>query len=124
MSVAEESTRRSAFLSELSHVLSGLLDLRTGMQRLLAMVVPRLAQGATVALLDDGARVVRAASWRGGEDAAVHHTGDELPPPDLQRIREALEPGSSDRAARLQAHALRDGIALGIRFFMRGVVHE
>ena len=55
--VAEESTRRSTFLSELSHALSGLLDVRTGMHRLLTMVVPRLAHGATVALLDDRARV-------------------------------------------------------------------
>src|ERR671910_733193 len=43
LSVAEESTRRSSFLSELSHALSGVLDVRTGMHRLLTMVVPRLA---------------------------------------------------------------------------------
>ncbi|MCW5658197.1 MAG: response regulator [Burkholderiaceae bacterium] len=115
LSVAEESTRRSTFLSELSHELSGLLDVRTGMQRLLAMVVPRLAQDATVALLDDGAQVERAASWRAGDSAATHQTGDALPPADLARIRQALEPAPADRAAMQQAYALRDGErALGV----------
>jgi signal transduction histidine kinase len=115
LSVAEESTRRSTFLSELSHELSGLLDVRTGMHRLLAMVVPRLARGATVALLDNGARVVRAASWREGEPSATEHTGDGLPAADLQRIREAITPGPAERAASLQAYALRDGErALGV----------
>jgi signal transduction histidine kinase len=106
LSVAEESTRRSTFLSELSHELSGLLDMRTGMHRLLTMVVPRLAHGATVALLDDRARVVRAASWRDGDGVVSDVSGDGLPATDLQRIQQALEPGG---AAHLQAHVLRDG---------------
>jgi signal transduction histidine kinase len=115
LSVAEESTRRSTFLSELSHELSGLLDVRTGMYKLLTMVVPRLAHGATLALLDDDAQVVRAASWRDGEPSATDHTGDGLPAADLQRIREAIVPGRADRAAGLQAYALRDGErALGV----------
>ncbi len=125
LSVAEESTRRSTFLSELSHELSGLLDVRTGMHRLLAMAVPRLAHGATVALFDPAAqaepsgigaaaapvgthvRVTRAASWRDG-DAAVADLGpDALPATDLQRIRRALD--ADPRDAGLHAYPLRDG---------------
>jgi signal transduction histidine kinase len=107
LSVAEESTRRSTFLSELSHELSGLLDMRTGMHRLLTMVVPRLAHGATVALLDDNAQVVRASTWRDGDGVVNDVSGDALPATDLQRIQQALEPGGA--AHHLQAHVLRDG---------------
>ena len=56
LQVAEESTRRSAFLSELSHALSGLLDVQAGMHTLMAMVVPALAGEATLVLLDDAGR--------------------------------------------------------------------
>jgi len=109
LSVAEESTRRSTFLSELSHELSGLLDVRTGMHRLLAMVVPRLAHGATVALLDDNAQVVRAATWRANDPAATDLGADALPASDLQRIRHALAPNTGERTADLQAYTLRNG---------------
>src|SRR6201999_318786 len=53
LQVGEESQRRSAYLSDLSHELSGLLDVQAGLQKLLTMVVPRLAPGATVVLLDE-----------------------------------------------------------------------
>jgi signal transduction histidine kinase/DNA-binding response OmpR family regulator len=109
LSVAEESTRRSSFLSELSHALSGVLDVRTGMHRLLTMVVPRLAPGATVAQLDDRAQVVRAASWRDGEPAVVDRSGDHLTAAQVQRIHQALERAAPERAAEAQAFVLRDG---------------
>src|SRR6185503_3169213 len=95
LSVAEESTRRSAFLSELSHELSGLLDPRTGMHRLLTMVVPRLAHGATVALLDDRGQVVRAASWRANEPAVIDLAADALTSSDAQRIRQVIDPAAA-----------------------------
>jgi signal transduction histidine kinase len=115
LSVAEESTRRSTFLSELSHELSGLLDVRTGVHRLLSMVVPRLAHGATVALFDpaappaepNGMRVQRAASWRDGDAAVTDLSPDALPATDLQRIRRALD--ADGRDAGLHAYPLRDG---------------
>ena len=116
LSVAEETTRRSTFLSELSHELSGVLDVRIGMHRLLSMVVPRLAHDATVALLDPGAsmaaaginaRVQRAASWHDGDAAVADLSPDALPATDLLRIRRALDASEPD--AGLHAHPLRDG---------------
>jgi signal transduction histidine kinase len=109
LSVAEESTRRSTFLSEFSHELSGLLDVRVGMQRLLTMVVPRLAQGATVALLGDGGQVTRAAVWRADEPQAVDLAADELSAQDLERIARALVPAAPEAAGGLHAYPLRDG---------------
>jgi signal transduction histidine kinase/DNA-binding response OmpR family regulator len=53
LKVAEESTRRSTVLSDLSHALSGVLDVTQAMHRLLAHVVPALSATATVALLRD-----------------------------------------------------------------------
>jgi signal transduction histidine kinase len=109
LSVAEESTRRSAFLSELSHELSGLLDLRVGMQRLLAMVVPRLARGATVVLMGDDAQVVRAATSREGEAAASELSADELLATDRHRIADALQSTHLEGSTGAQAYPLRDG---------------
>jgi signal transduction histidine kinase/DNA-binding response OmpR family regulator len=109
LSVAEESTRRSNFLSELSHALSGVLDVRTGMHRLLAMVVPRLAHGATVVQLDEQGQVQRAASWRAGEAAASDVAAGALPAADAPRIAQVLAPDAAQRAADGQAHVLRDG---------------
>jgi signal transduction histidine kinase/DNA-binding response OmpR family regulator len=56
LQVAEESTRRSACLSDLSHALSGVLDPRIGMHELLARAVPDLAPCGTVVLVDDQGR--------------------------------------------------------------------
>ena len=108
--VAEESTRRSAFLSDLSHALSGLLDVRTGMHRLLRMVVPALAPAATVALLDRQLQLTCAASWRNGAEAAVDHTSGELPLAELERMQHALQPPLAlDQLATTLAYPMRDG---------------
>jgi signal transduction histidine kinase/CheY-like chemotaxis protein len=56
LQVAEESNRRSACLSDLSHALSGVLDLRIGMHELLSRVVPDLSANATVVLFDEQQR--------------------------------------------------------------------
>ena len=50
---AEENTRRSNFLAEVSRVLSGSLDVQVGMRELLRLVVPRLADHAALALTDE-----------------------------------------------------------------------
>jgi signal transduction histidine kinase len=107
--VAEESTRRSAFLSDLSHELSGSIDVRTGLHRLLAMVVPRLAHGATVALVDADARVQRAAAWRDGDAHVADLATDEVTPLDHERVRRALLPGPPEDRARSHAYLLRGG---------------
>jgi signal transduction histidine kinase len=108
--VAEESTRRSTFLSELSHSLSGLLDVRTGAQRLVSMVVPALAPEATVALVGTQLQVQYAASWREGDATVSEYTAGELPRADLERVQHALQPrlALADFGATL-AYPLRDG---------------
>jgi signal transduction histidine kinase/DNA-binding response OmpR family regulator len=51
--LAEETTQRSNFLAQASRALSGSLDVRVGMHRLLELLVPELASQATVAVLDE-----------------------------------------------------------------------
>ena len=51
--LAEETTQRSNFLAQASRALSGSLDVRVGMRRLLELVVPELACRATVTVLDE-----------------------------------------------------------------------
>ena len=108
--LAEESARRAALLSDLSHALSGVLDVRTGAHRLLSMVVPALAPAATVALLDSQLGVQYAASWHEGASAATDHEAGELPADELARVQQALQPrlALSDLPAPL-AYPLRDG---------------
>lgn len=94
LQVAEESTRRSAFLSDLSHSLSGLLDVQAGMQKLLTMVVPPLAAEATLALLDDSGRVQHLARCRTAVEGGAWC--DPLPADlsndERQRVGRALQP--------------------------------
>lgn len=61
---AEESTQRAGFLSHASSVLGGSLDLEVGARRLIELVVPGLANRATVVLpgeTDDRTQVFRSA---------------------------------------------------------------
>lgn len=51
--LAEETTQRSNFLAQASRALSGSLDVRVGMHRLLELLVPELASQATVMVLDE-----------------------------------------------------------------------
>lgn len=103
--VAEESTRRSAFLSELSHALAGLLDLRAGMRRLLAHVVPQLAGSASVVLLDSqrqvqhvlragpAAEAAQAAAAGGGPPVEALSLGEQA------RLQAALQSATPAAAA-------------------------
>lgn len=113
--VAEETTRRSAFLSQLSHELSGPLDVRTGLHRLLGMVVPRLAHGATVVLFDDQGRVQQAAAWRDGDAAVADLGADDLSAVEQDRLRRARRAAAAREAIDAQTYLLRDGErALGL----------
>lgn len=120
LQVAEESTRRSACLSDLSHALSGQLDLHAGMHELLGRVVPQLAAGATVVLLDDRRRVRQAARRLDAAAPGVDLAADDLDLDESALLMRALAPpppGSPDRvppaspgmAAGDRAFALRDG---------------
>ena len=93
LKVAEELTRRSTMLADLSHALSGVLDLEAGMQVLLAHVVPVLAANATVALLDDAGVVTHAltrASLFDGDAASIALAPGSLPSAHFGLLRAAL----------------------------------
>ncbi|WP_246312610.1 hybrid sensor histidine kinase/response regulator [Pseudaquabacterium terrae] len=99
LQVAEESTRRSACLSDLSHALSGLLDVRAGLHKLLGMVVPQLCTQASVVLFDEQQRPHRAARRGSGDLAAV----DVDPAALSERERARLAAGGE------HVHLLRSG---------------
>jgi signal transduction histidine kinase len=139
---AVDSTRRLACLSELSHALSGLVDVDSGMRSLLDIVVPRLAPGAMVALYDaagdirdalcrrtaDGSDTRRldaegVAAWRAGQAPSGASTLADAPTAAereflLQHGREAIGVLSIDGeatplgAALLQEVAARAAAAL------------
>ena len=93
LKVAEESTRRSTMLSDLSHALSGLLDVEACAQALLMRVVPVLAGSATVALLDDAGVVTHALTRAGvfdGDAASIALAPRTLPSAHFALLREAL----------------------------------
>jgi signal transduction histidine kinase/DNA-binding response OmpR family regulator len=93
LKVAEDSTRRSTMLSDLSHALSGVLDVDACAQTLLAHVVPVLAGSATVALLDDQGVVTRALTCAGvfdGDAPAMALGPRALPSAHFALLREAL----------------------------------
>jgi signal transduction histidine kinase/CheY-like chemotaxis protein len=107
LQVAEESQRRSAYLSDLSHGLSGLLDVQAGLQKLLSLVVPDLAPGATVVLLDEQMQVQLAASRRDADSPVVDVAPGELLKADAESVLRALQPGAKERSTR--AYPLRHG---------------
>jgi signal transduction histidine kinase/DNA-binding response OmpR family regulator len=116
---AEESTRRSACLSDLSHALSGVLDPRIGMHELLSRVVPDVAARAAVLLFDDdrrpqhllrrgaqdaGSRAARDDGLSTDERALVEQLCDETASPSALLLADA-----ADEAATLRVYPLRDG---------------
>jgi signal transduction histidine kinase len=56
---AEDNTRRSVFLSEVSRVLGGSLEVEVGMRALLGALVPQVASAAAVLVVDPGERPSR-----------------------------------------------------------------
>jgi signal transduction histidine kinase/DNA-binding response OmpR family regulator len=128
LQAAEESTRRSACLSDLSHALSGVLDPRIGMHELLSRVVPDVAGRAAVLLFDDDrrpqhllrrgagdadlrsgaqgadARALREDSLSADERALVQQLCAEGVPPAGLLLADA-----ADEAATLRVYPLRDG---------------
>jgi signal transduction histidine kinase/CheY-like chemotaxis protein len=104
LQLAHESTRRSAFLSELSHALSGLIDLRTGMHTVLDLTVPQLAPAATVLLVDERGGVQRAMRRHqvaAGLGEAGHTTEldvGQLDQATLDRLAQVLQPPPAVRA--------------------------
>jgi signal transduction histidine kinase len=94
LKVAEETTRRSTMLSELSHALAGLIDIGAGMHTLLEHVVPALASAATLAILDEQhqvQRVMRRHRPADGEAQSVEMAPAALPTLSLVALQRALE---------------------------------
>jgi len=115
LQLAEESTRRSAYLSELSHSLAGLLDVPVGLHKLMAQAVPALCDAAAVVLVDEQMRVEHVVRRRDSASRPIDVAADELTPNELEALNKALT-AADDRAlvdpsARdwLQAVPLRHG---------------
>jgi signal transduction histidine kinase/DNA-binding response OmpR family regulator len=101
LKLAEESTRRSSLLAELSHSLSGVLDRVEGMHALLEHVVPALAANATVALVDERGVVIHAATRSSlfeNDAASIDLTPSTLPSAHFALLREALSVPADTRA--------------------------
>jgi signal transduction histidine kinase/DNA-binding response OmpR family regulator len=107
LQVAEESTRRSAYLSELSHSLSGVLDVRTGLHKLMTLAVPALCHAAAVVLVDDRMRVEHAVRRRDGTSRTHDVATDDLMPAELEALSVAL-PTAGEAAA--SGTVLRDAL--------------
>jgi signal transduction histidine kinase/DNA-binding response OmpR family regulator len=112
--LAQESTRRSAFLSELSHALSGLIDLRTGLQTLLSLAVPQLAPAATVLLVDEQQRVQRVCRRQQSAGGQNGGTTTEVPVGELEqsvfdRLALAFHPPLRDALGPRGAYLLQHG---------------
>ncbi len=102
LKLAEASTRRQAFLAELSHGLSGLLDLRIGVHRLLQMLVPALVPSASVVLQGGGHA---AGVARGSGVSATLGEGEAAP----RDLGDASSASAADAQPVLRRLALRDG---------------
>ncbi|MEW6706900.1 MAG: response regulator [Pseudomonadota bacterium] len=80
---AEENTRRSNFLSHVSRVLGGSLDVEVGMRQLLDLVVPEVSDCAALTVVDPGQTPARALVCRAGASGrrvTTEHPYAELPP--------------------------------------------
>ena len=92
--LAEENTRRSTFLSQASRVLSGSLDVGIGMRKLLELVVPELAQSATLVLLDEQQHARRALTCEPdarGTLSTLQRSFDDLPPAEQAAFARSFE---------------------------------
>jgi signal transduction histidine kinase/DNA-binding response OmpR family regulator len=122
LQAAEESNRRSACLSDLSHALSGVLEPRIGMQELLARLVPQVSARAAVLLFDDErrpqhllrrgaqdgvARLVNEDQLSTDERALVQQLTDDTGPPAGLLMADGADQGGEGTS--LRVYALRDG---------------
>jgi len=103
---AEETTRRSTFLARASHELGSSLDLEEGMRRLLALMVPDLADEA--ALVVDAEAGMPLFFHRAEETRAVRSYQD-LAEPLALALQRAIREGLSVREPGVLAHPLRAG---------------
>ncbi len=103
---AEETTRRSTFLARASHELGSSLDLEEGMRRLLALMVPDLADEA--ALVVDAEAGMPLFFHRTDETRAVRSYQDLAEPLRLA-LQRAIREGLSIQEKGLLAHPLRAG---------------
>ena len=85
---AEEATRRSEFLAFASRELGASLELEEGMQRLLEMVVPGLAEQALLSIRMDGEDIILSRT-AGAKGARAMGSLAELPPTLLRAVDEA-----------------------------------
>ncbi|MGM9486329.1 response regulator [Ideonella sp. YS5] len=109
LEVAQEASRRSAALSELSHAMSGLLDVQAGLHTLLRKVVPLLAGGASVMLIDERLRVHTAARLGEADTLPVDVSPEALTEEEIR----ALEVAGRARAERVYPLAHGDRL-LGV----------
>src|SRR6185503_10366384 len=103
---AEETTRRSTFLARASHELGSSLDLEEGMRRLLALMVPDLADEA--ALVVDAEAGMPLFFHRAGETRALRSYRD-LAEPLALTLQRAIREGLPVQEKGLLAHPLRAG---------------
>ncbi|MED5618923.1 hybrid sensor histidine kinase/response regulator [Ideonella sp. BN130291] len=90
---AEENTRRSNFLSHVSRVLSGSLEVEVARRQLLELVVPEVAESAVLVLAEAGDTPLQALVCRSsgtGRPATVEHAFSELPVSARQAFQEVL----------------------------------
>lgn len=98
--VAEENTRRSNFLAQVSAVLSGSLEAEVGMRALLRLLVPVLGTRAALQLQAEGAgaaAVLQACAGEDGEALLSEEPSAGLAPP----LREALARGLQGESVEL-----------------------
>jgi len=103
---AEETTRRSTFLARASHELGSSLDLEEGMRRLLALMVPDLADEA--ALVVDAEAGMPLFFHRADETRAVRSYQD-LAEPLALTLQRAIREGLAIQEPGVLAHPLRAG---------------
>jgi signal transduction histidine kinase/DNA-binding response OmpR family regulator len=111
LQVAEEANRRSAALSELSHALSGLLDVQAGLHTLLGKVVPALAAGASVVLIDERTHAPHGTRLRDANSLPVDLSPESLTEDEAQALQAAG--GSMPRGERVYPLAHGDRL-LGV----------
>jgi signal transduction histidine kinase/DNA-binding response OmpR family regulator len=102
---AEEATRRSMFLAEASTALANSLDYEATLRNFLRLVVPRLADLAAVALVDEHGQICQTELVShhplGGASARSAPNGNALPPALAEVVRRVVASGQSETFAEM-----------------------